>query len=181
MTEQEAIKKFKERLSIEDYREKIPEYYTAMEMAVSALEEIQQYRALGTVEDIKALSSMEIEEWKKLKRYRDIGTVEEIRKYAETAKRMLERNFTTETIEEYMKFEDECVQRGFSFKSLLDAMEKQREKKPEYRYLKSLANCPTCGEPNLQIENEYGNVVENYSHCPDCGQAIDWSGEETEE
>lgn len=56
-----------------------------------------------------------------------------------------------------------------------EAMEKQRAKKPKYEYLKSLPNCPNCGEVNLQRENEYGNVVENYSHCPDCGQAIDWS------
>lgn len=40
MNEQEAIKEFKERLAIEDFKKDIPEYYAAMEMAVSALEEI---------------------------------------------------------------------------------------------------------------------------------------------
>lgn len=52
MTENEAIKQFEERLSIKDYREKIPEYYEAMEIAISALEEVQQYRELGTVEEL---------------------------------------------------------------------------------------------------------------------------------
>lgn len=46
MTEQEAIKQFKERLSIEDYKENIPEYYEAMELAVKSLQEIQHYREL---------------------------------------------------------------------------------------------------------------------------------------
>ena len=53
MTEQEAIEQFKERLSIEEYRHQIPEYYEAMELAVKSLEEIQQYRAIGTVEELQ--------------------------------------------------------------------------------------------------------------------------------
>lgn len=54
-----------------------------LETAISALEEIQQYQALGTVEDLKALRSMEIEEWKKLKQYGELGTVEELREAME--------------------------------------------------------------------------------------------------
>ena len=38
MTESEAIIQFKERLNIPDYKEQIPEYYEAMEMAIKALE-----------------------------------------------------------------------------------------------------------------------------------------------
>lgn len=38
MTYQEAIQQFKERLAIQDYKEQIPEYYEAMELAVKALE-----------------------------------------------------------------------------------------------------------------------------------------------
>ena len=54
MTEQEAIKEFEERLEIEDYRDNIPKYYEAMELAVKDMEEIQQYRAIGTLEDCRA-------------------------------------------------------------------------------------------------------------------------------
>ena len=38
MTEQEAIKIFKDRLELTDYRKQVPEYYEAMELAVKALE-----------------------------------------------------------------------------------------------------------------------------------------------
>ncbi len=60
MTEQEAIKEFQERLAIEDYKKDIPEYYAAMEMAVSSLSEIQQYRALGTVEELREARERQI-------------------------------------------------------------------------------------------------------------------------
>ena len=38
MTSKEAIKQFKERLAITDYRQQIPEYYEAIELAIEALE-----------------------------------------------------------------------------------------------------------------------------------------------
>ena len=41
MTEQEAIKIFKDRLELTDYRKQVPEYYEAMELAVKALEKQQ--------------------------------------------------------------------------------------------------------------------------------------------
>ena len=37
MTESEAIKQFKERIDIPDYKKQIPEYYEAMEIAINAL------------------------------------------------------------------------------------------------------------------------------------------------
>ena len=55
MTEQEAIGQFKERLAIEEFRQQIPEYYEAMEIAVKSLEEIQKYRQLGTFEKLNSL------------------------------------------------------------------------------------------------------------------------------
>ena len=47
MTNKEAIEQLKERLAITDYRQQIPEYYEAIEMAIAALERcnvIEQYR-----------------------------------------------------------------------------------------------------------------------------------------
>ena len=44
MTIKEAIEQFKERLAITDYRQQIPEYYEAIEMAVDALEEADKYK-----------------------------------------------------------------------------------------------------------------------------------------
>lgn len=54
MTEQEAIKEFEERLAIADFRDDIPEYYEAMELAVKDMKEVQQYRAIGTPEECRA-------------------------------------------------------------------------------------------------------------------------------
>ena len=47
MTNEEAIEQLKERLAITDYRQQIPEYYEAIEMAIAALERcnvVEQYR-----------------------------------------------------------------------------------------------------------------------------------------
>ena len=44
MTNKEAIEQLKERLAITDYRQQIPEYYEAIEMAVEALEKADKYR-----------------------------------------------------------------------------------------------------------------------------------------
>ena len=52
MTEQEAITVFEEILAI-DYRDTIPKYYEAMELAVKDMKEIQQYRAIGTIEELQ--------------------------------------------------------------------------------------------------------------------------------
>jgi len=50
MTENEAIEEFKENIEL-PFGSSIS--YEASEMAISALEEIQQYRALGTVEELR--------------------------------------------------------------------------------------------------------------------------------
>ena len=39
MDRKEAIAEFKERLAITDYKEQIPEYYEAIELAIEALQE----------------------------------------------------------------------------------------------------------------------------------------------
>ena len=44
MMNKEAIEQFKERLAITDYRQQIPEYYEAIEMAVEALEKADKYK-----------------------------------------------------------------------------------------------------------------------------------------
>lgn len=125
----------------------------AYDMAIKALEEVQQYRA--------------------------IGTVEECRKSVEICKSMIERNITPENMEEHMKFEDECVKDGFTFNSLLESREKQTAKKPYYEgdgysdghLVYDTWICPCCGK---HYEVDY----DDYDFCPACGQCIDWSDEE---
>lgn len=83
MTENEAIKELETSIDlaktcIQNYERK--NEIQGYEMAIKALEEVQQYR--------------------------QIGTVEECRKSVEICKSMIGRNITPENMEEYMKFED---------------------------------------------------------------------------
>ena len=95
----------------------------------------------------------------------------------ETIKKLSDRNMTTEVLENYMQFEDECVKKGFTFKSVIEAREKQIAKKPipiDYeKYIDVIDNarllrgaywCPNCKR-----------VVKSGSFCNDCGQKLDWS------
>lgn len=45
-------------------------------------------------------------------------------KALETIKKLSDRKMTTEVLENYMQFEDECVKKGFTFKSVIEAREK---------------------------------------------------------
>lgn len=98
----------------------------------------------------------------------------------ETVKKLSERNMTTEVLENYMQFEDECVKKGFTFKSMIEAREKQIAKNPipiDYekyigvidnaRFLRGAYWCPNCKR-----------VIKSDSFCSDCGQKLDWSDEE---
>lgn len=83
MTENEAIKELETSIDLakmctQNYERK--NEIQGYEMAIQALEEVQQYR--------------------------QIGTVEECRKSVEICKSMIGRNITPENMEEYMKFED---------------------------------------------------------------------------
>lgn len=83
MTENEAIKELETSIDLakmctQNYERK--NEIQGYEMAIKALEEVQQYRK--------------------------IGTVEECRKSVEICKSMIGRNITPENMEEYMKFDD---------------------------------------------------------------------------
>ena len=85
----------------------------------------------------------------------------------EIASDLKERNIDLETIKNYIQFEDECIENNFTLRSILEAREKQIEKKP----CKILGKpgyyvCPTCGS-----RDGIRNVTK---HCSDCGQKIDW-------
>lgn len=82
---------------------------------------------------------------------------------------------TLSDLENYMKFEDECVKKNFTLKSLLEAREKQVAKKPTYEGdgYDSEGNlvydtwiCPCC-------EKRYEVDYDEYDFCPNCGQKID--------
>lgn len=101
--------------------------------------------------------------------YRAIGTPEECKKSVSVCRAMIERNITPENMEEYMKFEDECVKNGFTFNSLLEAREKQIPYKPSQQKLVwGIGKCK-CGVEFLDSKTDY---------CGNCGQKLDWSDKE---
>lgn len=89
-------------------------------------------------------------------------------KALETIKKLSDRKMTTEVLENYMQFEDECVKRGFTFKSMIEARKKQIARKPDFTEDKEFALCPCCNGKGLFDKQKY---------CDNCGQKIDWSEE----
>ena len=79
MTENEAIQRLKNRLKTEEQRygkEFVKEYFDDIDFAISALKGIQQYREIGTVEQVR-------NQKENLSVYEEIGTVEECREAVE--------------------------------------------------------------------------------------------------
>ena len=152
---------------------------------LTMIEELKQYRAIGTLEELKTTMQYvrlakahrtvgkAIEECAK---YEEIGTPEECRKSVEICKSMIERNITPENMEEYMKFEDECVKDGFTFNSLLEAREKQTAKKIEI--FNGQASCPNCKHLFGWVDVIKKLIIWDMPYCKDCGQKLDWSDEE---
>lgn len=119
------------------------EHKEAVQMAIHALEEIQQYRAIGTPEELRAMkehggfTGIELAEIaaaiSTLNDYRKIGTLEKCR----------------------------------------TAVEKQTAKRPDYegdgyadgQLIYDTWVCPCCGR---RYEVEY----DEYDYCPNCGQKL---------
>lgn len=77
MTEKEAIK---ELHNIRPAGAIIPQKRAiALDMAISALEEVQQYRAIGTPEELQDMKNNYFEALSDWRQYRQIGTLEECR------------------------------------------------------------------------------------------------------
>lgn len=87
-------------------------------------------------------------------------------KALETMAEMKKRNITTETIIEYAKFEDECVQKGFTFKSLLEAREKQTQ---EYVVFQD-----NCGNSSVSPRCLKCFEIAEHNYCDNCGQKLRW-------
>lgn len=156
MTENEAIEELK--YDCNELGKAIPcdtswgkSFENAYAMAIKALEEVQQYQA--------------------------IGEVSTCRDAVDICRAMIERGIEPENVEAYIVFEDACVKKGFTIKGLLESREKQTPKKPDLEgdgygddgvLIYDTWICPCCGK---RYEIDY----EEYDYCPNCGQAIDWS------
>lgn len=144
-----------------------------------AIERIK-YR-MHTVEQIAGGSGMEdlevaIKALEDVQQYRTIGTPEECRKSLEICKAMVERNITPDDMENYMKFEDECIKQGFTLDSILKSREKQTAKKIEI--FNGQASCPNCKHFFGEMNVIRSLIAWNMPYCKHCGQKLDWSDEE---
>ena len=99
--------------------------------------------------------------------------LETAKKYKELESELSKRNLTVDHIREYIQFEDECVEMGFTFDSLLEARGKQIKKKPVVEenemFHTKYYRCPICGG-NIRIHKLL------LKYCRTCGQCIDWKG-----
>lgn len=82
-----------------------------VDAAIQALEEVQQYRQIGKISTCK--NAVEI------------------------CKAMIERGIDPDNIAEYIKFEDNLMQRGYDLKRLLEMMEKYKQ----YRQIGTVEEC----------------------------------------
>ncbi len=91
--------------------------------------------------------------------------------YIKIIPEMEKRNMTLEHVLEYMKFEDECIKRSFTFKSLLKARERNQPKEVVEVPVGTICyyTCLVCGCVLYLTQN----------YCGGCGQSLDW-GEEDE-
>ncbi len=88
MTENKAIERIKYRMhTVEQVAGE--NGMEDLEMAIKALEELQQYRAIGTVEELQEMKKDFAEALSDWRQYRKVGTLEECRAAVEkqTAKR----------------------------------------------------------------------------------------------
>lgn len=120
MTEKEAINYYEKAMQI--HKDEFGDDQKAVDLyntTINALRELQQYRAIGTVEEIEGLNFSSnqlrlvnhVEEYKeKLKKYEAIGTIEECREARR--KQMPMCLYTTEAplIGEDIKIECRCPQ-----------------------------------------------------------------------
>lgn len=155
MTENEAIEEIKKKICGERPTQHIcsdgcmkGNDKCALSVAIKALEEVQQYRAIGTVEELKSLKE------------NGAFTGEELAQLA--AMQMWLRDY------EKIGTVEECQA----------AVEKQSAKRPDLEgdgyadghLVYDTWICPNCGK---HYEVDY----DNYDYCPDCGQKIEWSDE----
>ena len=142
-------------------------------VAIKALEEIQQYREIGSVKECKEMASIVkkserselaniIDEWIE---YRKIGTVEECKEMAVIANKKTNPDELAKIIVEWIQYNkigtvEECR----------EAVEKQKPKKP-------LGGVDIAGNEYM-IRSYCSAIVEDggwrADYCPDCGQAIQW-------
>ena len=151
MTENESIKELKTSIDLakmctQNYERK--REIQGYEMAINALEEVQQYRTIGTPEELKVAM-----------------------KYVYLAKK---HGTVGQVIENCVKYEEigtpeEC--KAATEKQTAKKPDYEGDGYSDGHLVYDTWICPCCGK---HYEVDY----DDYDFCPACGQCIDWSDEE---
>lgn len=88
-------------------------------------------------ENTKCAFSMAIKALEEVQQYRQIGKIGTCRNAVEICKAMIERGIDQDNIAEYIKFEDNLVQRGYDLKKLIEMMEEHKQ----YRQICTVEEC----------------------------------------
>ena len=151
MTENEAIKILKRDLSIQIENKALPDGIEAIKTAIQALEEIQQYRSIGTVEEISKLikflscddDTSILEYLRMLIEYRAIGTVEEFKDLKEYQIKMRMRYLEIDDINNLL----EPFELSLALEREIRKYEYRKEHKPQdispldYTIIYALKHC----------------------------------------
>lgn len=140
-------------------------YNDAINMAIKALEEIQQYRAIET----------ELKE-----RYHANVDIKMLMQY------FIETIFKDEKHEGFKILTNEDAKMWDAYKAIgtvdqcREALERMKPKKPEIKsdFMEGKIVCPECGH-HLGLNQWREEVRYLVKHCRECGQRLDW-GEEDE-
>ena len=154
---------------------RMKEYWEHRQVA-DYLEELLQYRAIGTMEEIKKVISFLscdddnsiIDDMNLLNQYRVIGTLEELQnamKYISLAKKHGTVGKVINACAEY-----EAIG---TLEEVKQAVERMKPKKPEVctdiyhgdKFIGRDYRCSNCG---------FG-IADDYLCCPYCGQYLDWT------
>lgn len=155
MTENETKLILNVRISRFDHASDVNE---ALEVAKNALEEIQQYREIGTVEKVKQMSD-ELDRWHTNKINEKIKNP-----FAYTSTSICHNcDHKDEYIEE-LEAEIEQYKAIGTVAECREAMEKQRAKKSEGRH-GYFVRCPIC--------ETFMTGIPAHRHCTYCGQGLE--------
>ena len=161
MTENEAIK--------------IATHCLGVQAEQEVCEECPVYRESGIV--CKEIARTVISALKEIQQYREIGTVEEVEQNARDLKRQIEHSerlanvlkATQNLLEKRKRLLKEYCKIG-TVEECREAMEKQIPRKPrDVEYDHSYFVCGNCGTA-IYTSDEF----EAHLYCLNCGQAINW-------
>lgn len=109
MTENEAIKEFQQNIDM-PFGSNISR--EASELAIQALEEVQQYQKIGTPEELQDMKSNYFKALSDWRQYRKIGTLEECRvameKQTAISREIIEGNYVCPKCHNLMPYPEYC-------------------------------------------------------------------------